>query len=290
MQELDRLSKKFNTEFQSASILADDDMLNYFSRLTNDEIANIVMKDHLTSFSVLKYANKITPGRVATISSAVNLIGSVAIAETFRLEQQTVSEKTFSFGPFESFTYRKKSLFTAIVAIALIKEIDLFNRASPELAYVVGLLSSLGDLPLLCNNSTNHYSKHMSGNTFPWDIQESLTGYNQFDCAFNLLDSWRIPKEVTLPIKHLTQFALIDTNPYLHAVYGANLLALPFVYPENYNIHLIVENGFFKSMKIPTEWLVQLFKVTINTTSSRLFADISPFSSHDDNKKTNKAI
>lgn len=175
---------------------------------------------------------------------------------------------------------RKESLFKAIVTRRIVKAVDKYQQSTPEAAFVIGLLSSIGNLPLLGGEPHKHYSNNLEADKLPWDIQQQLleSKSNQFTYTFDLLNSWDFPKEITLPIKHILQYRHIDTNPYIKALYASNLLALSFIYPEYFKIADIIEHDVFSILGLKGDCLIKLYKEAIETTSLRLFTNITPVS------------
>jgi hypothetical protein len=274
MEHISTIIQKFNSSFQAGKILPKADDLSFFSGLTNDEIVQFIIKDHLIAFSVLKHANILFPGQVTSVTSAVNKLGPKLIADIFLNESSTTEIKKPLLVPFESFELRKKSLFKAILTRSLIKTLDKFGTKTPEVSFIIGLLSSIGDMPILYCYTDKHYSRHLSGSTLPWVIQEKLTGYNQSHYSYQLLKSWNFPKEITLPIRYVFQFNTIDTNPYITALYGATMMTLPFTYPRNFRIDEIINDELVSLLNLSKPLLSRLYREAIEITSTQLLSKI----------------
>ena len=269
MPTVSAIIKKYNEYIQEHLVVPDEVTSTYIDSLSNDEIAQLALKDYLTTFNLLKHANQQRPGQVTSVASAINSFGGRSIINgEHKLNY-------FSNG-FVTFSYRKKSLFKAIATTKLLSQLKTSQATSPEVAFLSGLLSSIGNMPILSFNPKYHYSEHLSDDTYPWIIQEKLTGFNQFDYSYELLDFWKIPKEICLPIKYFMKYDEIQTNPYLEPLFMANLLSLPFVYPEYFRISKILDHEVFFRSELPKDWFLDLYKQTINATSSKLFDEIPP--------------
>lgn len=265
---------KFNNAHNVTVELGSYEKSSIFAGLSKDEAVNFILSDHLFTFFVLKHANAITPRQALSISSIVNQYGLDYIANIYSFHFCSNKRKPFSINTFDAFNYKKKSLFKAIISAKVTHKIDLFNRTTPETAFIVGLLSSIGNLPLIDFDPSKHYTKHLKGNTLPWLVQQSITGYNQFDISYHLLNSSNFPSALTTPVKCVLQYNDIDTNLYIKGLYGASLMSAAFTFPEIYNIEAIVEEPFFRSLGLSKLWLLNLYKEAIDTTSSRLLSNI----------------
>lgn len=254
--------------------LSECDSIEFFSGYSKDEVAQCIMNDHLFTFFVLKHANSISPRQVTSISSVVHKHGFSFISNIYCSYLLNSKRSAFSMSTFDTFNYRKKSLFKAIIATKITHEIDRFNKSKPESAFLIGLLSSIGNLPIMSFNDTKHYSNHHYNNTFPWLVQHDITGYNQFDVSYQLLNSSLFPNELLIPIRYVLQHETIDTNPYIKGLYAACLMSIAFAYPDKFSIKSILQNKFFLSLGLSQDWLLSLYKQAIDTTSERLLSNI----------------
>lgn len=278
MIDINSIIDRFNNDFSYDKAFDSLNSVNIAHGTTHDELAGFVMREQIVSFQVLKFANDMHPGKVSSISSAINMLGSNLIAEKFKTVRKAAEDKACYLNAFERLNYQKQSLFCAKATKALTKEIDKAGKLNYETAFLIGLLSTIGNILILSFHPEMHYSNHFVPYKYPWEIQKDVTSVDQYEVAAELLNSWNIPKEITLPIKHLSQGRSIDASPYIKQLYVGTLMSLTFVYAEHFNFENIIDESVAELIGIPINDLHIIYKDCANLTVDHLSKQIfTPF-------------
>lgn len=274
MIDINSIIDRFNNDFSYNKAMDSLNSVNIAHGTSHDELAGFVMREQIVSFQVLKFANDMRPGKVSSISSAINMLGSNLIVEKFNTDRKAAEHKACYLNAFERLNYQKQSLFCAKATKALTKIIDKSGKLNHETAFLIGLLSTIGNILILSFHPEMHYSKHFVPHKYPWDIQKNITSVDQYEVAAELLSSWNIPKEITLPIKHLSQARNIDASPYIKQLFVGTLMSLTFVYAEHFNLENILDESIAKLIGIPLLDLQHIYKDCAKLTVDHLSKQI----------------
>ena len=276
MIDVDFLIQEFNIAYPTST--TDTQISQPIKRSTEgsaDDMAQFVMKELVISVHIMRLANSKMPDQISSLSSAINFLGTRHTSEAINTAISLTSQRGSQISTFEVTTYKRQSLFCALTTKHLSKLTGDSATHDPETAFVIGLLSTVGNILLLNGNSELHYSKHYEGSKLPWDIQKECTGIDQYELAARLLAFWRIPRVITQPIKHLGKAAEMDAFPYIKQLYVATSLSLLFVHAENYNIADIITDTLASSIGLTKKDLSAIYRdcaiQTINQCRPRLF-------------------
>ncbi|WP_317932123.1 aminoacyl-tRNA deacylase and HDOD domain-containing protein [Halioxenophilus sp. WMMB6] len=203
------------------------------------DLSEIVETDPSLAAQVVSWASSpyySAPGKIRSIHDAIvrvlgfdmvlNLALGIALSRTLEIPKS---------GPYGIQPYWRSAVYTAAIMEALVTAIPRQYRPGFGLAYLSGLLHNFGFLILadvfpphfdrLCDtwNANPHVSHQV--------VEKQLLGVNRAQLAAWLMESWHMPEEVVVALRHQND----PSYQGEHAVY-ANLLYIAQALLQKYNM------------------------------------------------------
>ncbi len=170
-----------------------------------ETIARLIAADPAMSARLLRVANSPLYGLAAKVDSVLRALSLIGTVETHHLILSTALITTFRDLPLGAVSMRsfwEHSIACAVTA-RLIARIG--GRASPEHAYLAGLLHDIGRLPLFIlephlMSATLHAHRQRQGHLH--DLERECFGTTHAEIGAALLHAWQIPERFCLATAH----------------------------------------------------------------------------------------
>ena len=193
------------------------------------EFSQLVSQDPALTTRLLKLVNSAYygfPGRIDTLSRAVNLVG---IAELRNLTLAMGAMKVFGGLENERFDmlgFWRHSVHCALLARLLAKRAHVLHA---ERLFIAGLLHDVGRLLIfsLLPESGARIQQHVAAGEPVSEAERSELGYDHADAGYQLLDSWKLPPALCIAVAfHHRPQAAEQARLEASLVYLANRIAL----------------------------------------------------------------
>ncbi len=169
---------------------------------TLEDIGQLIAVDPSLSSKLLKLANSPLfrfESQIDSLGKAINIIGGEALYNLVMVETASSAFEHFSSNVIDLKRFWLQSIYTALVAKHLAK---IARIRGSERFFLLGLLHNLGELLIAIKSpelaiKCSQYCKQ----TLPWMLQKQVLGFHYTNCSANLLEFWRLPAQVYLPVK-----------------------------------------------------------------------------------------
>jgi len=200
---------------------------------TASDLADIVVKDPSLSAQLIKwaqspfygYAGKITSIECAIVKVlgfdlVLNLSLGIALNRSLKIPVD---------GPLGLKAYWKFSIYTAILAEALVKRMPVKKRPIIGLVYLSGLLHNFGNLLLAELFPPQYFILNryieVNPNICLTEIEKHVLGVTHTQIGAWLLETWGLPKEVITAVKgHHQEDYVSESAQYSNLIYMATRL------------------------------------------------------------------
>lgn len=193
------------------------------------EFAQLVVQDPALTTRLLKLVNSAYygfPGRVDTVSRAVNMVG---IAELRNLTLAMAAMEVFGGlenERFDMLDFWRHSVYCALVARFLAKKARVLHA---ERLFIAGLLHDVGRLLIfsLCPDQAALILQRIRNGEETCSAERGELGFDHAEVGYELLSLWQLPKELRIAVAfhHLPEVAE-EARLEATLVYLANIVTL----------------------------------------------------------------
>ncbi|MGJ8679627.1 HDOD domain-containing protein [Paraglaciecola sp.] len=219
-----------------------------------DDIGNLIALDPALASKLLKLANSPLfrfESQIDSLGKAINIIGGEALYNLVMVETASSAFEHFSSNVINLKRFWLQSIYSALVAKHIAKIVRI--RGS-ERFFLLGLLHNLGEL-LVALQSPNlaiecsKYSKEVS----PWKLQQQVLGFHYATCSANLLEYWKLPAQLYLPVQSAHDENKALQNKEAAVVYFAVRAGLALSNDELYSVSELVSPKVVQSLNLSEE-------------------------------------
>ncbi|WP_306021524.1 HDOD domain-containing protein [Paraglaciecola sp.] len=203
------ITPKDVAKIASQSFVLPDICIRIRAMLDNDnssleEIGELIALDPSLSSKLLKLANSSLfrfESQVDTLTKAISVIGGEALYNLVMAETASSAFEHFSSDVIDLKRFWLQSVYAGLVAKHLAK---IARIRGSERFFVLGLLHNIGELLVAVQApelviKCNQYDAKIC----PWHKQQELMGFDFAKCSAELMQVWRLPSQLYLPIEHI---------------------------------------------------------------------------------------
>jgi HD-like signal output (HDOD) protein len=206
-----------------------------------EEIGDLIALDPSLSSKLLKLANSSLfrfESQIDTLSKAIGVIGGEALYNLVMAETASSAFEHFSSDVIDLKRFWLQSVYAGLVAKHLAK---IARIRGSERFFVLGLLHNIGELlvavqaPELAIQS-NQYDETIC----PWQRQQEILGFNFGQCSAELMQIWRLPSQLYLPIKFIHYENRALNNKEIAVIFCAVRSSIAMANQGLYTVHQLV--------------------------------------------------
>jgi len=226
-----------------------------------NDFSDVICVDPTLTSKLLRLANSALyrqRGQVSTVSRAVQVIGVESTYEMTLSELACSAIRQLETGDVNIERFWRMSVFTALSAKFIAEEVGIRDF---ERLFVSGLMKNIGELLLYRSDAglaMRCEEKAEDANMLPWEAQHKVLGYTYSDISASLLDSWGIPKQITMPIKHFNQAPELDINSDVKILYLASHMTVSEFSKGKYPYSKILSEKVFQQLGFTPECLKEI--------------------------------
>lgn len=198
-----------------------------------DELESIILLDPALASATLRLANSAFFGTGAsseceTVGEAIFRLG---FREVYKVAVTTIGSRWLTYTldgyGWEPGDFCRHSLCVAVAADLLAGQSGKVDR---ELAYTAGLIQDIGKLAIAysCGEFFPGIREHQRANNCAWwQAEQAVLGYHQSEVGAKLLEIWRFPVNLSVPVKHAdhTAGAPAECRTLLAHIHAARFIA-----------------------------------------------------------------
>jgi len=194
------------------------------------DIVELIATDAAIAAHLLKLSNSPAYCASSSVNSLQDAVSLIGIKEVYRIVSLYLTGD-FLDGELPSMQIPKGSLWEHSLAVALVMDQICSEIAAPEgLPYTIGLLHDIGKLGLHigCGERYVKVFKKVESERLPLNkAEEAAIGYDHAVIGARMLENWRFPEEVYLPIQYQfrPQEAPEECRPLTAALHVSNWAA-----------------------------------------------------------------
>lgn len=228
---------------------------NISSNRNTKDVADIIAQDIQISARVMKLANSImfgTSKKISNLEKAIQTVGVDFILHTISTEPEakfiSTVAKTFNYNIWE-----KHSLLTASIFKYISGYLGLMDNN-----YLLGLFNNIGALIYAyhCPNEFNNFkNEHHKASVL---VEKEQFGLSRQLASYYVLNNWKLPKEITEPIKN-------SNSPMLSSdqIITTNVLNLAACLSSD----ILKNNAWYTKFDLSNN-LQDIFKISLNELNS----------------------
>jgi len=179
-------------------------------RVSIDEIGELLSTDAALCVKILRIANSSLYGfraEITTITRALSLIGLKEIKNLILMD--TVAQnfnKKDKYNAIQMEDFWRRSIYIALIAkrLAIIN-----NHPQPDRLFICGIMSRIGQLVACITRAKEVlliiHQQQNNPDESEFSIESNTLGFTYNEVSAKLLEHWKVPKEITIPLQMLHQ-------------------------------------------------------------------------------------
>jgi len=216
-----------------------------------DDIGELIALDPSLSTKLLKLANSSLfrfESQIDTLSKAISVIGGEALYNLVMAETASSAFEHFSSDVIDLKRFWLQSVYAGLVAKHLAK---IARIRGSERFFVLGLLHNIGELliavqaPELAIKSSQ-YSETVS----PWQQQQQILGFDYAQCSSELMQMWRLPSQLYLPIKYIHDENKALKDKEIAVIFCAVRASIAMANQGMYTVHQLVPPSVISALNL----------------------------------------
>lgn len=196
-----------------------------------DELEGIILLDPGLAAATLRLANSAFFGgdnQCETVGEAIMRLG---FREVYKVAATTIGSRWLNYTidgyGWEPGDFCRHSLCVAVAADLLATQ---SGKVDPEVAYTAGLIQDIGKLAIAysCGEFFPAIRDLQKARNCPWwQAEAEVLGYHQSEVGAKLLEIWRFPPNLVVPVKHAdhTAGAPAECRTLLAHIHAAKFVA-----------------------------------------------------------------
>lgn len=229
---LEQVCKRASTLPCSPTLLPRLTKLVQSDASTADDLEALILLDPALASATLRLANSAffggTSSECETVGEAIFRLG---FREVYKVAVTTIGSRWLTYTidgyGWEPGDFCRHSLCVAVAADLLAGQSGKVDR---ELAYTAGLIQDIGKLAIAysCGEFFPAIRDHQRVNNCPWwQAEQAVLGYHQSEVGARLLEIWRFPQNLVVPVKHADHTADVpaECRTLLAHIHAAKFIA-----------------------------------------------------------------
>ncbi|OMH29513.1 HDOD domain-containing protein [Motiliproteus sp. MSK22-1] len=170
-----------------------------------DEIGEVIGHDPALSAKLLRLVNSAFysfPSQIDTVSRAITLIGINELRSLIFASSATQVFNDIAPELVDMNTFWHRSVYCGLVAK---KFSTLCGKGKGEAQFLTGLLHDIGHLILYIrapDKAQTILEETSKSKRALFEVEQQMLGFNSADIGAALLENWRLPKSLWIPVKH----------------------------------------------------------------------------------------
>nr|WP_136251818.1 HDOD domain-containing protein [Ningiella ruwaisensis] len=169
-----------------------------------EDMAKVMSLDPSLSAKVLKLANSALfrfPSQVSSVPKALSIIGGEAAYNISIAETANLAFKSFECSQINFDHFWNKAVLNGLIAKSIVQQKQI--RGS-ERYFVLGILQNLSEL-VCATRLPEKYAIYteIKRHKLPLAAQKDVFGFTFSQCSGLILETWRLPEALYLPLKQL---------------------------------------------------------------------------------------